>query len=172
MKGKGKKGQQVSPWNKGKAKFGKGVYQSYKLWDMEEGQREDGTRQSWPLGALTLFSLNEDFPKWRQVPKKASKKLNNAEGFNVSRPTAIGTVQPRSGEPMRVDILDLISKPICKSKHCIRFEFLGSLEENNDDEDIVQNPDVQTSGSLDNAEMCGGNKKKWKKVTKSENPDL
>ena len=59
-----------------------------------------------------------------------------------------------------------LNKPICKSKHCNRFELLGSLEEHNDDEDIVQNPDVQTSGSLDNAEMCGGNKKKCKKVTK------
>ena len=28
-----------------------------------------GRRSSlgWPLGALTLFNLNEDFPKWRQV---------------------------------------------------------------------------------------------------------
>ena len=110
VKGKGKKGQQVSPWNKGKGQTGKGVYQSYGLWDMEEGQQEDVTSQGWPLGALTLFNLNEDFPKWRQVPKKASKKVNHAEGFNVSRPTTDGTLQPRSGEPMRVDPLDLINK--------------------------------------------------------------
>ena len=70
VKGKGIKGQQVSPWNKGKGKTGKGVYQSYGLWDMQEGQQEDVTSQGWLLGALTLFNLNEDFPKWRQVPKK------------------------------------------------------------------------------------------------------
>ena len=130
VKGKGIKGQQVSPWNKGKGKTGKGVYQSYELWDMEEGQQEDVTSQGWLLGALTLFNLNEDFPKWRQVlKKKASKKLIHAEGFNVSRPTTDGTLQPRSGEPMRVDLLDLINKPICKSKHSNRFELLGRREQ-------------------------------------------
>ena len=126
----------------------------------------------WPLGTLTLFKLNEDFTKWRQVPEKASKKLNHAEGFNVSRPTATAALQPRSGEPMRVDLLDLISKPICKFKHSNRFEMWGSLEENNDDEDIIQNPDVQTSGSLDITKISGGNMKKCKKVTKVKNPDL
>ena len=127
---------------------------------MEEGQQEDVTSQGWPLGALTLFKLNEDFPKWRPVLEKATKKLNHAEGFNVSRPTAIGTLQSRSGESVRVDLLELVNKLSLKSKRSNRLELLSSLEENNGDEDIVQNPDAQTSGSLDITKVYGGNKKK------------
>ena len=98
--------------------------------------------------------------------EKASKKLNHDEGFNVSRPTASGTLQTQSDEPMRVDLLDLVNKASFKSKRSNRFELLGSLKENNDDEDIVQNPDAQTSGSHDNTKVYGGNKKKCKKATK------
>ena len=105
---------------------------------MEGGQQEDVTSQGWPLGALTLFKLNENFPKWRPVLEKATKKLNHAEGFNVSRPTAIGTLQPRSGESVRVDLLELVNKLSLKSKRSNRLELLSSLEENNDDKDIVQ----------------------------------
>ena len=78
----------------------------------------------------------------------------------MSRPTAIGTLQPRSGESVRVDLLELVHKLSLKSKRSNRLELLSSPEENNGDEDIVQNPDVQTSGSLDNTKVYGGNKKK------------
>ena len=55
--------------------------------------------------------------------------------------------------------------PTGKSKHSNRYELLGSLEENHDDEDIVQNPNVQTYGSLANKKIYGGNNKKCKMVT-------
>ena len=79
VKGKGKRGDHMTgdkecrsrrakekrttgtPWNKGKGKTGKGVYQSYGLWDMEKGQQEDVTGHGWPLEAPTLCNLNEDF---------------------------------------------------------------------------------------------------------------